>query len=106
MAPSTYSKIVLRERPVTDIVPHETFRTETAPFSSLVPKDAQVLVKVTYLSLDPAMRGWLRDARSYLPPVQIGETMRAGGLGVVVEAGNGSTFKKGDMVYGTLGQSL
>ncbi|KAF7968969.1 hypothetical protein HWV62_28767 [Athelia sp. TMB] len=103
MSPTEYSRITLRSRPVADIVPAENFQTERAPLSALVPGAKQVLAKVTYVSLDPAMRGWMRDTRSYLPPVQIGETMRAGGLAVVVQAGAGSKFKKGDTVYGTTG---
>lgn len=47
-------------------------------------KDDQVLVEALYLSLDPAMRGWLNDARSYVPPVQIGEVMRGAILGKVL----------------------
>ncbi|KAJ7066944.1 hypothetical protein C8F01DRAFT_1119707 [Mycena amicta] len=62
--PSHYKRIVLASRP-------------------------DVLVQVTWLSLDPAMRGYIRDVRSYLPPVQIGETMRAQGLGVVIKTGKG-----------------
>src|SRR5882762_9906861 len=104
MAPKTYTRIVLQERPVGDIVP-ATFRKEVVPFD-LKPEDAQVLVKVNWLSLDPAMRGWLRDTRSYIPPVQIGEVMRATGLGTVVKTGNGSRFEKGDMVQATLGELM
>ena len=103
MTSTEYSRISLRSRPVADIIPSENFQTERAPLSALVPGAKQVLVKVTYVSLDPAMRGWMRDTRSYLPPVQIGETMRAGGLAVVLQAGEGSKFKKGDTVYGTPG---
>lgn len=55
------------------------------------------------MSLDPAMRGWLNDSRSYVKPVAIGETMRAGGLGVVEKVGEGSGLKVGDYVYGTVG---
>jgi hypothetical protein len=66
------------------------------------PGDNEVLMKVLYLSLDPAMRGWMNDARSYVPPVQIDEVMRAGGVGQVV-ASRHSEFKQGDYVYGTLG---
>lgn len=51
---------------------------------------------------DPAMRMWLVDTRSYLPPVQIGETMRANGLGRIV-ATRSDRFKVGDLVHGTLG---
>lgn len=98
----TYTRIVLRERPVADILP-DTFETKTASKDDLVPGPNQAVVRVTYLSLDPAMRGWLRDTRSYLPPVQIGEVMRAAGLGVVVQVGSGSQFKEGDLVSGTVG---
>ena len=66
------------------------------------PAAGEVLVKVQYLSLDPAMRGWMNEGKSYVPPVQIGEVMRAGGVGVVV-ASQHSTLKEGDIVYGTLG---
>jgi NADPH-dependent curcumin reductase CurA len=48
--------------------------------------DGEVLVKVLLLSLDPAMRGWLNDVPSYVPPVGLGEVMRAIGVGVVVES--------------------
>ncbi|KAI5998608.1 hypothetical protein EDD15DRAFT_181630 [Pisolithus albus] len=99
---STYTSIVLRERPVADILP-DTFETKTASKDDLVPGPEQVVVRVTYVSLDPAMRGWLKDTRSYLPPVQIGEVMRALGLGIVVQVGSGSQFKEGDLVSGTVG---
>ncbi|RZL94511.1 MAG: NADP-dependent oxidoreductase [Variovorax sp.] len=65
------------------------------------PAEGGVLVKVLSLSLDPAMRGWLNDARSYIPPVQIGEVMRAGGVGRVIASKN-PAFAVGDTVYGTL----
>ncbi len=48
------------------------------------PNDGEVLVKVLYLSLDPAMRGWMNEGKSYIPPVGIGEVMRAGGVGRVI----------------------
>ena len=41
------------------------------------PGDNEVLVRTLYLSLDPAMRGWMNEGKSYIPPVQIGEVMRA-----------------------------
>lgn len=66
------------------------------------PGPDEVLVKVQYLSLDPAMRGWMNEGKSYVPPVQIGEVMRAGGVGEVI-ASNHAGFSKGDVVYGTLG---
>ena len=66
------------------------------------PADGGVLVKTLSLSLDPAMRGWLNDVRSYIPPVAIGEVMRAGGVGRVI-ASKHPGFAVGDAVYGTLG---
>lgn len=66
------------------------------------PGDNEVLVKTLYLSLDPAMRGWMNEGKSYVPPVQLGEVMRAGGVGKVVES-KYPQFKAGDFVYGGLG---
>jgi NADPH-dependent curcumin reductase CurA len=63
------------------------------------PADGQVLVKVLQLSLDPAMRGWMNEGKSYIPPVGIGEVMRAGGIGVVV-ASKHPAFAAGDHVTG------
>ncbi len=62
-------------------------------------KDGEILIKNLYVSLDPAMRGWLNEARSYIPPVKIGEVMRAGTIGEVIETKN-SKFKKGDILSG------
>jgi NADPH-dependent curcumin reductase CurA len=61
-----------------------------------------VVVKTLYLSLDPAMRGWMNEGRSYMRPVAIGEVMRAGGIGVVVES-KSPRFAVGDHVMGALG---
>jgi NADPH-dependent curcumin reductase len=66
------------------------------------PGDGQVAVKVLMLSLDPAMRGWMSDAPSYLPPVGIGEVMRAGALGQVI-ASKDPEYSEGDHVVGILG---
>ena len=77
---------------------HWSFTTE--PVGE--PADGGVLVKTLTLSLDPAMRGWLNDAKSYIPPVAIGEVMRAGGVGRVVASKN-PKFAVGDTVYATLG---
>ncbi|KAH8826613.1 hypothetical protein DL96DRAFT_1608472 [Flagelloscypha sp. PMI_526] len=105
--PSTYKQIVLAERPGygNAVIPSKHFRTEEKSYAELIGNlgDNEVVVKVQWLSMDPAMRGWLNDARSYIPPVQIGEIMRAGGIGQVVVAGKTSGFKEGDLVHGTLG---
>jgi NADPH-dependent curcumin reductase CurA len=66
------------------------------------PADGQVLVKVLQLSLDPAMRGWMNEGRSYIPPVGIGEVMRAIGIGKVVASKN-PKFAVDDLVAGGFG---
>jgi NADPH-dependent curcumin reductase CurA len=65
-------------------------------------QDGEFLIKVLYVSLDPAMRGWMNDGKSYIKPVGIGEVMRAGGAGRVIASKN-SKFAVGDHVYGTTG---
>jgi hypothetical protein len=64
--------------------------------------DGQLLIKILYVSLDPAMRGWMNEGKSYVPPIGIGEVMRAGALGRVVGSKN-PAFAVGDHVYGALG---
>jgi NADPH-dependent curcumin reductase CurA len=66
------------------------------------PVDGEIVVKTLYLSLDPAMRGWMNDAQSYIRPVAIGEVMRAGGIGIVM-ASNSPKFAVGDYVSGGTG---
>ncbi|MDX6698556.1 MAG: hypothetical protein QOE65_1953 [Solirubrobacteraceae bacterium] len=66
------------------------------------PGEGELLVEVQYLSLDPAMRGWMNDVRSYIPPVGIGEVMRALGIGRVVES-NHPDHREGDLVSGVFG---
>lgn len=65
------------------------------------PGDGELVVKVRYLSLDPAMRGWMNEGKSYIRPVGIGEVMRAGGVGQVIASRN-PRFAVGDYVSGTL----
>ncbi|RYE63196.1 MAG: NADP-dependent oxidoreductase, partial [Oxalobacteraceae bacterium] len=64
--------------------------------------DGEILVKVLYLSLDPAMRGWMNEGKSYIPPVGINEVMRAGGIGRVVDS-KSPKFAVGDFVSGATG---
>ncbi|KAA1470192.1 alcohol dehydrogenase [Dentipellis sp. KUC8613] len=101
MAPSEYTRMVLSERPKA-LVNEQTLRKETVPFD-LKPGLHEAVVKVIYNSIDPTMRNWMSDARSYLPPVKIGEVMRAIGVGIVVDPGSESKLKKGDYVAGMPG---
>jgi len=55
------------------------FTTEDVP----VPGAGQFVVAISHLSIDPAMRGWMNATASYIPPVEIGAVMRAGGAGRV-----------------------
>lgn len=66
------------------------------------PGPREFVVRVTMLSLDPAMRGWMDDRPSYLPPIGIDEVIRAGGVGEVV-ASNNARFPVGTLVSGTFG---
>src|SRR6185369_8587483 len=66
------------------------------------PAAGGVLIKTLALSLDPAMRGWMNDTKSYIPPVGIGEVMRAGGIGKVIASSN-PAFAAGDLVSANLG---
>lgn len=99
MEPLYNRQFKLIARPV-GAVKRSDFEFVTLPVAELEP--GQVLVKVLYLSLDPAMRGWMSEARSYMPPVGLGEVMRAGGVGVVI-ASNDPKLAVGDMVTGMTG---
>ncbi|MFE3024062.1 NADP-dependent oxidoreductase [Nocardia tengchongensis] len=65
-------------------------------------EDGQLLVQVHFISLDPAMRGWLNDVRSYLPPVGVGEVMRSLDIATVRESRH-PDFAVGDAVSGVFG---
>ncbi|KIF82380.1 NADP-dependent oxidoreductase [Noviherbaspirillum autotrophicum] len=64
--------------------------------------DGEIVVRTLYLSLDPAMRGWMNEGKSYIRPVAIDEVMRAGGIGKVV-ASKSPRFAVGDYVSGSTG---
>jgi len=66
------------------------------------PAEGQLVVAVSHLSVDPAMRGWMNAGASYVPPVEIGAVMRAGAVGRVTASAHPG-FAAGDDVYGTFG---
>lgn len=66
------------------------------------PAAGQLLVRMSCISVDPGMRGWITPKRSYMPPVQPGEVMRAFGVGEVV-ASQSEKFQPGDIVTGFTG---
>jgi NADPH-dependent curcumin reductase len=92
-------QIRLAQRPV-GLPAAECWNSTTEPAQQ--PAEGGVLVKTLALSLDPAMRGWMNEGRSYIPPVGIGEVMRAGGVGIVVASQNPG-FAVGDHVNAGLG---
>lgn len=93
-------QLKLARRPQPGMLARDVFSIEDGPVPE--PGDGQFRVKIRYVSLDPAMRGWVSDAKSYVPPVKIGEVMRAYAVGCV-EASNHPDFKTGDAVQGLFG---
>ena len=99
MIPKTHRRVVLARRPPGEVAEAD-FRIEARPVP--VPGPNQVLVRVVYLSLDPYMRGRMRDAPSYAPPVAIGEVMTGGTVGEVVQSSH-PDYGVGDIVEDRLG---
>ncbi|MGA2453485.1 MAG: NADP-dependent oxidoreductase [Solirubrobacteraceae bacterium] len=66
------------------------------------PGAGEFVVAISYVSLDPAMRGWMNAGASYIEPVEIGDVMRAGAVGRVV-ASEHPGFAVGEHVYGAFG---
>jgi len=99
LVPTTNRRILLAARPK-GLPDAGCWSIVEAPLPALGASD--VLVRVRMLSLDPAMRGWMNEGRSYIPPVGIGEVMRAGGVGEVV-ASRHPQFPVGAAVSGVLG---
>ena len=98
----TNTQILLDHRP-TDKVSPANFRIVETPVPA--PGPGQVLVRHTFLSLDPYMRGRLSDAKSYAKPQEVGAVMGGGTVGIV-EASNNPRFEAGDAVVGSGGWQL
>ncbi len=92
-------QVTLASRPVGEPKSSD-FEVISAPVPE--PGEGEVLMAVEYISLDPAMRGWMNEGRSYITPVGLGEVMRAGGVGRVVRS-NHPDFQEGDTVSGQPG---
>ncbi len=88
---------ILVKRPV-GMPDSSTWELVEKPIAELA--DGEVLIQNHFISLDPAMRGWMNDAKSYIPPVAIGDVMRAGTIGMVVKANNHPQYKVGDCLTG------
>jgi NADPH-dependent curcumin reductase CurA len=99
LASTTNHQIRLARRPV-GLPVRADWSFTAEPLAA--PEPGGVVVKTLLLSLDPAMRGWMNEGKSYIAPVAIDEVMRAGGIGVVV-ASESAKFAIGDHVSGALG---
>jgi NADPH-dependent curcumin reductase CurA len=90
----TNRQILLRRRPTGLVQPEDTeLVTSAAP----EPAEGEALVRTTYVGIDAAARTWLNDQPGYLPPVQLGEVIRAAGIGEVV-ATRCDAYAVGDVV--------
>lgn len=93
-------QIVLAERP--DGIPAPQHFSTISSDIDLTPGEGEIAVKNLYLSIDPAMRGWVSLEENYLPPVAIGEVMRSVAVGRVIDSQH-PDYVKGDYVYGMFG---
>ncbi len=92
-------RVTLNARPI-GVPGAEYFSIDTASVDDL--KDGEFLVHNRFLSVDPAMRGWVNDAPNYLPPVPIGDVMRAFAVGEIVKS-NHPEYSVGEIVCGLFG---
>jgi len=92
-------RFLLRERP-TGRIDDTTFELDAQPAPEI--GDGEALVRLEFISVDPTNRAWIGEAPTYLPPVGIGEVMRAGGIGRVV-ASRHPGYAEGALVQGLFG---
>lgn len=90
-------QIIFKKRPV-GFPDSDTWQLKINETPSL--NKGEILVEQHYISLDPAMRGWMNDAKSYISPVAIDDVMRAGSIGKVIENNGNEKFRVGDCVTG------
>ncbi len=95
----TNRRLVLRERP-TGRIDDTTFQLDPQPVPEI--GDGEALVRVEYISVDPTNRTWIGEVPTYLPPVGIGEVMRAGAIGRVI-ASRHQGYPEGALVQGLFG---
>jgi hypothetical protein len=92
-------RLVLSERP-TGMVDDSTVRVEEEGVPE--PGEGEALARVRFLSIDPTIRTWMNDAPGYLPPIQIDEVIRSGGIAEVVHS-NSDRYAPGDLLFGMTG---
>ena len=93
------TKIVLKKRPNPSVT-EELFELKTEELKEL--QDGEILVNVKYVSIDPAMRGWISDVGNYSEPVAIDGTMRSLGVGKIISSKD-KDFNENEYVVGWLG---
>ena len=93
------TKIVLKKRPNPSVT-EDLFELKTEELKEL--QDGEILVNVKYVSIDPAMRGWISDVGNYSEPVAIDGTMRSLGVGKIISSKD-KDFNENEYVVGWLG---
>ncbi len=88
-------QIIFKKRP-SGVPNADTWQLETNSIPEL--EEGEILIEHHYISLDPAMRGWMNDTKSYIPPVAIDDVMRAGSIGKVIKNNGNHKFEVGDCV--------
>lgn len=99
MSASINRQYLIAARPVGP-VKHSDFKLHEAEIPIL--GENQILVEVHYLSMDPAMKGWMENRGGYMDPLEIGDVMRAFGVGEVIES-TSDRYQAGQFVCGLLG---
>jgi NADPH-dependent curcumin reductase CurA len=92
-------KWILKERPI-GLVKDSDFELVNEELPAI--NEGEILIENIYLSFDPTQRSWLNDVPGYLPPVQIDEVVRSGGIGRVIDSKN-PDYKTGDLTFGLVG---
>lgn len=95
-------EIIFASRP-TGVPSSSNFKTEESSVAQ--PNDGEVLIRTQYISVDPYLRGRMREGRSYISPFEVGQVIESGGIGEVVES-RSPRFVKGDLVTGMFGWRL
>ena len=90
-------KQILKKRPI-GLPGADTWELQESKVRDL--EDGEMLLHQEYISLDPAMRGWINETRSYISPVEVGQVMRAGSVGKIIKTKGKTVFKEGDYVSG------
>jgi hypothetical protein len=88
-------QIIFKKRP-SGVPQSDTWQLENNEVPEL--EEGEILIQHHYISLDPAMRGWMNDTKSYIPPIAIDDVMRAGSIGKVIKNNGNPKFEIGDVV--------